>query len=181
MGSVRGNQTADAITRPSMYEILRLRPEVFQRLEQEFGEFTVDLMASSENAQHGLSTSTGVRSRLPFFSRYHCEGSAGVVVFRQNVAITPGLGIPAFGYCFPPPVMVGHIVHHMAECGARAVVIIPDLNEYWAPRVRYASVKEIVLAPLGTFVFPHHRDGLRAFAYKRHGMRAVELDFRPNA
>ena len=96
------NQAADDITRPPMHEILRLRPEAFRRLEQIFGVFTVDLMASSENAQHGLEPATGGRRRLPFFSRYNREGSDGVDVFRQNVALNPGQGTPAFGFCFPP-------------------------------------------------------------------------------
>ena len=171
------NQAADAITRPPMHEILRLRPEAFQQLERCFGPFTVDLMASSENAQHGRDPHTGERRRLPFYSRYNCEGSDGVDVFQQDVALTPGQGTPAFGYCFPPPVMVGHIVHHLADCHARAVVVLPDLNEYWAPRVTHAAVKELKLPQTGTFSFPHHRDGVREFVYARHGMRAVELDF----
>ena len=75
--------------------------------------------------------------------------------------------------------MVGHIVHRMADCGARAVVVLLDQHKYWAPRVRHATVKEIALSTTGTFGFPHHRDGVRAFVYKRHGMRAVELDFGP--
>ena len=171
------NQAADAITRPPMHEILRLRPEAFQQLERWFGPFTVDLMASSENAQHGRDPHTGKRRRLTFYSRYNCEGSDGVDVFQQDVALTPGQGTPAFGYCFPPPVMVGHIVHHLADCHARAVVVLPDLNEYWAPRVTHAAVKELKLPQTGTFSFPHHRDGVREFVYARHGMRAVELDF----
>ena len=44
------NASADAITRPGRDEIIRLRPTTFQRLRALFGEFTVDPMASSENA-----------------------------------------------------------------------------------------------------------------------------------
>ena len=88
-----------------MHEILGPRPEVFRRLlvEQIFGVLTVDLMASSENAQHGREPATGGRRRLPFFSRYNREGSDVVDVFRQNVALNPGQGSPAFGFFFPPP------------------------------------------------------------------------------
>jgi len=94
------NQAADAITRPPMHEGLRLLPATFRWLEKVFGAFTVDLMASSENAQHSPSPTKGEQRRLSFFSRYNWEGSAGVDVFRQNVALTPGLGTPAFGYCY---------------------------------------------------------------------------------
>ena len=120
------NQSADAVSRPGIAEIIRLRPAMFQRLQPFFGEFTVDLMASSENAQDGPATRVGEKRRLPFFSRY--QGSAGVDVFRQNVAVTPGENTTAFGYCFPPPVMVGHVVQHMAECRAHAVIVLPDVR-----------------------------------------------------
>jgi len=74
-----------------------------------------------------------------------------------------------------------HIVHHMADCGAHAAVVLPDLHEYWALRVRRATVREVALSPTGIFGFPHHRNGVREFVYGRHGMRAVELDFRGHA
>ena len=138
----QANQAADAITRPPMHEILRLRPEALQQLERWFGPFTVDLMASSENAQHGRDPHTGKRRRLPFFSRYNCEGFDGVDVFQQDVAPTPGQGTPAFGCCFPPPVMVGHIVHHLADCHARAVVVLPCLL-YTSPSPRDATLSRM--------------------------------------
>ena len=172
------NRTADAITRPSIHEIVRLRPHAFRSLERFFGAFSVDLMASSDNAQHTVDPITSRPRRLPFFSRYHCEGSAGVDVFQQNVANTPGVGTPAFGYCFPPPLMVGHLIQHLAECHAHAVVVIPTLHEYWSPRVQRATVRQRDLPSADTFCYPHHRHGLRDYRYNRHGMRAVELDFR---
>ena len=112
--STADNASAGNITRPGRDEIIRLRPTTFQQLRAFFGEFTVDLMASSENAQHGQARSTSELQRLPFISRYHCEGSAGVDVFCHNVAVDPGGQETAFGYCFPPPVMVRHIVQHLS-------------------------------------------------------------------
>lgn len=73
-------------------------------------------MESSDDAQRVCVPVTGEKERQHLFSMYHCEGSAGLEVFRQNIAITPGLEITAFGYCFPPPVMAGHIVQHLTEC-----------------------------------------------------------------
>ena len=90
------NQSTNAITRPRRPEIIHVRLAVFQRLREFFGEFTVDLLASSENAHEGPTTGTGKRQRLPFVSRYQCEGSAGVDFFRQKVAVTPGENTPAF-------------------------------------------------------------------------------------
>lgn len=175
------NQAADAITRPSIHELVRLRAHVFRTLEHFFGSFTVDLMASSENAQHSSGLTGTSPARLPFFSRYHCEGSAGIDVFRQNTAVTPGLNTEAFGYCFPPPVMVGPIVQHLAECRSHAVVLLPNVHAYWSPRVHHAAVRELPLPRIGSFAYPHHRDGLRDYVYLKHDMKAVELDFRPCA
>jgi len=145
-----------------MHDILRLRPTVFRQLEEVLAMFKVDpMVVSSENAQHSDSPTTDEQPRLPFVFSYNCEGLAGGVdVFRQDVALTPRQATPAFGYCFPPPVMVGHIVQHIPDCYAHAVVVLPDAHEYWAPRVRHATVRELAL--MGTFGFPHHREGRRA-------------------
>ena len=72
------NASADAITRPGRLEVIRLRPMIFQQLLTFFGEFTIDLMASSEDAQLGPTRGTGEQRRPAFYSRYHCEGSVGV-------------------------------------------------------------------------------------------------------
>ena len=135
-------------------------------------------MASSENAQEGPKTRAGERRRLPFFSRYHCEASAGLNFFSPNAAVTTGGNMPAFGYCFPPPVMAGHVVQHLAECRAHAVIVVPDVREYWFPQVSCATVRTLALPKAGSFGFPHHRDGVRDYVYVPHGMRAVEVDFR---
>ena len=172
------NTSADAIARPGRDEIIRLRSTTFRQLRAFFGELTVDLMASSENAQQGQTGGTGEQRRLPFFSRYQCEGSTGVDVFRHNVAVNPGGQEAAFGYCFPPPVMVGHIVQHMAECRARAVIVIPNVREHWFPRVHRATVRSLAIPKIGSFGFPHHQDGVRDHVFIRYGMRAAEVDFR---
>ena len=121
------NASAAAVTRPGRDEILPLRLTTFQQLRAFFGDFTVDLMASSENARLGPAIGTGDQRRLPFYSRYHCKGSAGVEVFRHRVSVTPGGQTAAVGYCERPRVMVVHVVQHMAECKAHAVIDIPDV------------------------------------------------------
>ena len=60
---------------------------------------------------------------LPFFSQYDCAGSAGTDVFAHDVSLVPGTSVPAFGFCFPPPITAGYTVQHLAECEAREVVI----------------------------------------------------------
>ena len=102
---------------------------------------------SSENAQEGLIIRTGEKRRLPFFSRYHCEGSARVGVFRQNVEVTPGGNARAFAYCFPSPGMVVHVIQHMAECEAHAVIALSGVRAYWFPQVSRTTVRALVLPP----------------------------------
>ena len=74
--------------------------------------------------------------------------------------------------------MVGHIVRHMADYGAHAVIVLPNLREDWGPRVGRATVRALALSPTDTLGSPQRRDGVREFGYARHGLRAVELDFR---
>ena len=73
--------------------------------------------------------------------------------------------------------MVGHIVQHMAECGARAVIVIPDVKEHRFPRVHRAAVCSLAIPKIGSFGFPH-QDGVRDHVFMRYGIRAVEADFR---
>jgi len=96
------NHAANAIMRPSTFDIVRLRPARFQERQGFFGSFMVDLMASSENAHLGAADASGQQRRLPFFSRYHCEGSSGEGVLGQNVAVSPGSTDIAFGFLFQP-------------------------------------------------------------------------------
>lgn len=81
-------------------------------------------MASTESA-HDIPEGMRSGQRLPyFFSRYQCFNSAGVEFFAQDVSRVPGLDTQAFGF-YPPPVMVEHVVQHLMECHARAVVEAP--------------------------------------------------------
>lgn len=38
---------------------------------------------------------------------------------------------PYFGFGFPPTTMVGEVLQRLAECRARAVVIVPDVRKAW--------------------------------------------------
>lgn len=171
------NGVADAISRPSRETIIRLGPDAFRQLWQELGPFNIDLMACTASAQHSPSSGRA----LPFFSRYHCAGSMGVDVFAQNVAVLPGGHVPAFGFCFPPPVMAGHVVQHLAECRARAVVILPSVKAYWFPRVLSATTRSVEVAGInegGVFVWPSAEGVLKTWRYPRWAMMAYEVDFR---
>ena len=58
----------------------------------------------------------------------------------------PGTGVPAFDYCFPPPIMAGVVVQHLAECQAHEAIVVPDTRPYLYPRVQLASVKSLLVA-----------------------------------
>lgn len=137
-------------------------------------------MASTESAQRIPFGATNEGASLPFFSRYQCEGSKGVDFLAQDVATMPESGNRAFGYCFPPPVMVGPVLQHLAECRAHAVIIIPDTRDHWYPLLAQGTVRSMQVSypgQQGIFVWPHHRDGLRPYIYVRWGMRAHEVQF----
>ena len=171
------NGVADAISRPSRESIIRLTPDAFRVLWDTLGPFNIDLMASTASAQRP----PGDTETLPFFSLYDCEGSSGVDVLSQDVSRVPGTGEPAFGYGFPPPVMAGHIVQHLAECHARAVILVPDTNAYWFPLAQQATVRSRIVAQRdqkGVFQWPSKEGSLKEWRYPRWPMVAWEVDFR---
>ena len=47
---------------------------------------------------------------LPFYSRYHIDGTAGVDVLGQDVSHMPGPASACFGFCFPPPQMIAVVL-----------------------------------------------------------------------
>ncbi|CAB1114975.1 unnamed protein product [Ectocarpus sp. CCAP 1310/34] len=133
----------------------------------------------SLNASAQRSPASG--SPLPFFSHFDCPGAAGVDVLARDVAVAPGTVEEAFGFCFPPLVMVGHVIQHLAECKARAVAVVPDRQEYWFPLVRHAAVHRREVAPAaasGVFRWPCADDSLRPWQYSFSAMTAYEDDFR---
>ena len=171
------NAIADAISRPSRESIIRLKPHVFQKLWDHFGPFDVDLMACNSSAQRV----PGTPKVLPFFSRYDCKGSAGIDAFANDVSIVPGTGRSAFSYCFPPPVMAGHLVQHLKECEAHAVVVLPGTHAYWFPLVQQACCRSRIVADrneTGIFSWPGKAGRLQGWRYPMWSMHAYELDFR---
>ena len=155
-----------------------MRPTTLQQLRAFFGDFIVDLMASSDNAHLCPARKTGEQRRLPFYSRYQCEGSAGVDVFRHNAYVTPGGQTTAFGYCFSLPAMVGHVVQPMAERRGRTVIVVPDVRGHWFPRVYHPTVRSLAIPKIGTSVFLYHQDGVRDHGFVRYGMRVVDVGLR---
>ena len=106
-----------------------------------------------------LASISGVEK--PRRLRYHCERSAGVILFLFFSAKTLPLrweGTQApLGYCFPPPVKVEHVEEHMTECRAHALIILPDVHKHWFPRASRTTVPAPVLSKAGSFGYPTTR------------------------
>ena len=121
------NEVVDAISRPSWDTIIPIAPVAFKALYDEMSPLNVDLMACAASVLRSPVSGEA----LPFFSQYDCAGSAGTDVLAQDVSIVPGKTTdPAFGCCFAPPVIAGHIVNCLAECKAHAVVLLQDVKAY---------------------------------------------------
>ena len=81
---------ADSITRPGQDEFVRLRPHVFAELWSFSGAFDIDLMPSPVSAHCIPAPTPGVGNQLPYFTKYACEGSAGVDLFFARSLASPG-------------------------------------------------------------------------------------------
>ena len=62
-------------------------------------------------------------------------------MFAQDVAVVLGCTTRAFGFCFPPSVTVEPVLQRLAECKARAVVVVPDTRLFWYPLLAQAATK----------------------------------------
>lgn len=175
------NGEADALSRPSLEEILRLVPAQFARLWDVFGALSFDLMATDVSAHKVPLGFPSAGARLPFFSRYACPGSSGVDVLAQDVGCLPGCSPGSLAFCFPPIAMVGALIQHISECRARAVLIVPDFAGPWFPLLQSRTRGSITVSEPGdshAFAYTHHqRVGLQPFVFRKWAMRAVEVDF----
>lgn len=175
------NKEADELSRASGEEYVRLSQGAFDALWDNWGGFDVDLMATTASTHRVPLGRPGAGRQLPFFSRYNTEGSAGVDVLSQDVSMMPDFSKECFGFCFPPPSMVGVVLQHLEEKGAHAVVVIPDAKLHWFPKLQAATVRSQQVAEPGgggQFFRLHHQRNKVTHRFHKWGMRAVEVDFR---
>ena len=140
-------------------------------------------MATYTLAQRASNGGGLIRRRLPFYSRFHTNGTTGVEVFSHNVNRMPGFLRKCFGYCFPQPSLVGVVLAHTSKCGARAVIMVPNTRASWFPMMKGPGVCSIQITSKGEdsqFLRVHHQRGAEPYMLGRGGMRAVEVDFRGN-
>ena len=75
----------------------------------------MDLMATDTSAQRAPIGDGLIRRRLPFYSRFHTNGTAVVDVFSHNVNHMPGLLRKCFCCCLPQPSLVGVVLEREQE------------------------------------------------------------------
>ena len=109
----------------------------------------MDLMATDTSAQRAAIGGGLTYRRLPFYSRFHTNGIAGVDVFHQNVNHMLGSLRTCFGYCFPQPFLVGVVLVHVCKCKARAVVVVSNTRASWFPMIEGAEVRSLQIASKG--------------------------------
>ena len=144
------NKDADDLTQSGAVGHVRLEQRrCFGRLWVEWGGFDVDLMATGTSVQRIPGGGQDADRALPFYSRYHTDGTAGVDVLSQGVSHMPGSANACFGLCFPPLQMIAVVLQHMQGCKARAVVVVPDDRQSWFPLLAAATVRAVPVAGKG--------------------------------
>ena len=84
------NWAPDSLTRPERTAHVRLSHATFDRLWETWGGIDMDLMATDTSAQYAPIEGGWERQKLPFYSRFHTNNTAGVDVFSHNVSHRPG-------------------------------------------------------------------------------------------
>ena len=108
---------ADGITREDPNNDMRLSRSKFLEVNEKYGPFHTDLMASPANVQKGANG-----ENLPFYSQYYTETALATYVFSVNVRYGSGAersGQRACNYCFPPLGTMGLLVEHLRDCKAK--------------------------------------------------------------
>lgn len=78
----------------------------------------MDLVAFTASAQRPPAANERLGRALPFYTRFHTDGTLGVNVLAQGIRTIPDSGIPCFGFSFPYPSMIGALIIHLQTCHA---------------------------------------------------------------
>ena len=89
---------------------------------------------------------------LPFYLRFHTNGTAGVDVFSHNVNHVPGSLRQCFGYCSLQPSLVGVVLAHISKREARAEIVVPNTRASWFPTIEEAGVRSVEVVSKGKAV-----------------------------
>ena len=106
-------------------------------------------MATDTSAQRAPIRGGLIRRRLPFYSRFHTNGTVEIDVFSHNVNHMPGPLRNCFCCCLPHPSLVGVVLAYMSKCEARAVIVVPNTQISWFPMIEGAEVRSVQIASHG--------------------------------
>ena len=138
--STKDNWESDRITRVDRADDWHLQSWVFRDLCGRWGSVAMDLMASTVNVQ---SDSAG--KRLPFFSRFHCPGSAGIDLFAQRVP-------KGQHFLFPHPRMVRAALQYLRMTNhGRLILVVQEKDVGWMPQMRGRVIDHINLPTRSVF------------------------------
>jgi hypothetical protein len=101
------NQIADDLSKTEDWDDWSVSNTIFEYVSKVYGPFTIDLFAS--NITHKL---------VKFYSKYWCEGSAGVDAFAYHWGAE-------YSWVVPPPQLAGKVLGHMKQCKAAGVLLLP--------------------------------------------------------
>ena len=103
-------------------------------------------MATGASAQRAPTGGGSLHRTLPFYSRFHTNGTAGVDIFSLNVShMSASLRI-CFGYYFPQLSLVGDVLAHMSKCYARAANVGPNIRASRFPMLVGTKVRSVQIA-----------------------------------
>ena len=88
---------------------------VFKYLNKVYGPFSVDLFASNLT-----------KKANKFYTKYFCEGTAGVDAFTYDWELE-------CCWVMPPPTLIARTIDHMKTCKAHGIMVIPKWmsSAYW--------------------------------------------------
>lgn len=117
-----------------------LSEDTWRILERSFGPHSIDLMALPTNAR---CDSAG--RRLRFFSPLPCQEAYGTNIFSQQLAPNEN------AYVFPPFLLVGPLLRHLAPQGCAVTMVVPDLypRKYWWPLLQRKAIASLKLGSKG--------------------------------
>lgn len=162
---------SDAPSRMLDYTDSQLVPELRKAVNERFGPFSVDLMATPSNAMVGING-----KKLRFFSRFPMPGTDGVNVFSQNKP-------EGVLYVFPPFNLITSLIRLFNEWGGVKVVIIAPVfreKRMWWTALRPHILDELVLfepETMGGILFPSKKGFVRSRQPLGWGLKALKCFF----
>lgn len=173
MGELEENPS-DAPSRKLDYADSQLVPELRRVVNERFGPFAVDLMATPSNVMVGLDG-----KELRFFSRFPMPKTEGVNVFAQNEP-------EGVLYVFPPFNLITSLIKLFQEWGDVEVVIVaPVFREkpmWWTALNQFVREAVTMFEPgtIGGIMVPSKNGFVRSRQPLEYGLQALKCFFPPS-